>query len=884
MTRKTRSSRRRLELPTARVDLDSLSVERDGATDPLTPQEGALLAYLAARQRTVSRSELLQKVWGYAPQVESRAVDATVSRLRFKLEPDPKKPQSLISVRGKGYRLVCMARPPAETTLLGRDHERAQLRFLLDAHGVVQLIGRGGAGKTSLALDLVEERAVRFIDLSASRTVTDAVACLADDLDLDLRRDAAEDSLVRIVEAARRRGTPLVLDNLEQLGQGFCSVVEALHAAEVPLVLTSRTVTADAWPRIDVGSLGGEASRSLLLRAGGRVRPGWQGDPASLDRVAVLVDGLPLALELLGSQLPVVPASELETRLGSLLAVGDGRDGRHANLGASVRWSWDLLDPETQRAAMIWSCFVGPLELAALEHTLPGASALVALNTLTRAGWIDTRTPRLWSAIREFLSVELDASGGRADAERAHASWLRTHLTPNRAQGDGGPPGHEGFGVERWRDDLRLAIERATCDPSDRAHLALVLLADSRRLDTLEAGALAQQAVVLADVSSDVGLRVRARLARLEQSKRVRDPSQDDVRLAEVEALLAGLESVPELWARFRRLEGHHARATGDLQGALGAYRAAREHSVEAGLPKLTARLDHDEGATLRRFGQRDEARVLLMKSAASARALDAPDIACLAFQALTSIARTEQRLDEAADLGARAVQAGRDAADPYALGGALTNLANVQMSAGATAVAAELYREAVSVLERGGFESTLSFALGNLGIAVERLGSVVEAELLLLDALRVAHRAGVPYAAAVWRSRLAEMAHLQGRHADAEARYSAAIEELTRQAAHPQLEQVHTYAAVAAAEQGAFAAAATHLELSAPLATGSELDRAIWMLGSATVEVLRGGRVEDPLVDHPCSAAWAEANSNLATAWILWTRTRDAEGTRLPD
>lgn len=52
----------------------------------LTPNEFSLLTYLFENQdRAVSREELLNKVWGYDSEVETRAADDTVKRLRKKI-------------------------------------------------------------------------------------------------------------------------------------------------------------------------------------------------------------------------------------------------------------------------------------------------------------------------------------------------------------------------------------------------------------------------------------------------------------------------------------------------------------------------------------------------------------------------------------------------------------------------------------------------------------------------------------------------------------------------------------------------------------------------------------------------------------------------------
>ena len=71
----------------------------------LSPKESKLLAYLTARPgRNVAYRALLDEVWGYASQVESRTVFATVHRLRAKIERDPASPRHLVAVAGEGYR------------------------------------------------------------------------------------------------------------------------------------------------------------------------------------------------------------------------------------------------------------------------------------------------------------------------------------------------------------------------------------------------------------------------------------------------------------------------------------------------------------------------------------------------------------------------------------------------------------------------------------------------------------------------------------------------------------------------------------------------------------------------------------------------------------
>ena len=51
----------------------------------------------------VTREELLEKVWGYDPETETRTVDNFISRLRKYFEKKPQEPRHIITVREKGY-------------------------------------------------------------------------------------------------------------------------------------------------------------------------------------------------------------------------------------------------------------------------------------------------------------------------------------------------------------------------------------------------------------------------------------------------------------------------------------------------------------------------------------------------------------------------------------------------------------------------------------------------------------------------------------------------------------------------------------------------------------------------------------------------------------
>jgi len=87
------------------ISRDTLIVTRAGEPVDLSPTELRLLLVLtAAPGRVFSRLQLLEQVWEQDYLGDSRLVDATVQRLRAKIETDPGAPRFIQTVRGFGYR------------------------------------------------------------------------------------------------------------------------------------------------------------------------------------------------------------------------------------------------------------------------------------------------------------------------------------------------------------------------------------------------------------------------------------------------------------------------------------------------------------------------------------------------------------------------------------------------------------------------------------------------------------------------------------------------------------------------------------------------------------------------------------------------------------
>ena len=96
-----------VEVGPIRVDLDKQSVSIDGRLVHLTPHEYRILRFLALNPgKLLTHRVILNEVWGPAYGAESNYLHVYVSQLRRKLEPDPARPQYLLTEPGAGYRLV----------------------------------------------------------------------------------------------------------------------------------------------------------------------------------------------------------------------------------------------------------------------------------------------------------------------------------------------------------------------------------------------------------------------------------------------------------------------------------------------------------------------------------------------------------------------------------------------------------------------------------------------------------------------------------------------------------------------------------------------------------------------------------------------------------
>jgi predicted ATPase/DNA-binding SARP family transcriptional activator len=353
--------------------------------------------------------------------------------------------------------------PAGLAPLVGRELELERVRYALltDRERLVTLTGRGGVGKTSLALTaaagLLDEHpgGVWLIRLATVSQPEDVLPTLAGVVGAKAGEgDAPLDAI-----SARLSGigpTLLVLDNLEHLLPAAGSVADLLERAhDVRVLVTSQAplrLTAERCLTVD--TLDPESALVLIERVARRRNSSFSitdDDRAALGEIIGMLDGLPMALELAAARLGVLTPTQLHDRLleSSDLLRDDVRDrtDRQRSLRATVKWTLESLDASARELFVRMGAFAGPVELIELE-TVAGADGLDVLEVLS--GLLDVALVRrvetgdgrvtfgFPEAVRQIASAMLDSVPEGERWRRAHAErqldlqWPARRWTPPR--------------------------------------------------------------------------------------------------------------------------------------------------------------------------------------------------------------------------------------------------------------------------------------------------------------------------------------------------------------------------------------------------------------------------------------------------------------------
>ena len=267
--------------------------------------------------------------------------------------------------------------------LIGRETERADvLRHLRGAGRLVTVVGPGGIGKTSLALQVAADLAVEatFANgvgiawLASTATAGDVPLAIAEALSVPIQGSRPLPD--QLIAALSERSLLLVLDNLEHLlgsddGDALISLVGRIlaEARGVSLLATSRERLRmrDEWA-LELGGLALPASASgpqlersdavrLFVERAQRGAPDFRlraENRAAVAQICRRLEGMPLAIELAAAWTRALTPREIVAEIGQALDFLEQRDRdtpiRHRSMRAALEHSWNLLTNQERRA------------------------------------------------------------------------------------------------------------------------------------------------------------------------------------------------------------------------------------------------------------------------------------------------------------------------------------------------------------------------------------------------------------------------------------------------------------------------------------------------------------------------------------------------------
>jgi predicted ATPase/DNA-binding SARP family transcriptional activator len=423
------------------------------------------------------------------------------------LRQDPSLAAPIPTSRERGQAL-----PARISSFVGRELELEDLRRLLARSRLVTVIGPGGSGKTSLAVEVAraavgpeEETGAAigayFVDLAPVTDPAHVPAAVAATVGLRGGPGGAAGTPTPPeiqLEGFVRADQPLLLllDNCEHLIEAVAHLTErllrvaagarVLVTSREPLGLTGEVVWSIPGLATPDPSLPAEQLRSfdavrLFTERAAAARTGFGLDERTGPLVAEIcrrLDGLPLAIELAAARTRTLPVQEIASRLDDrfrLLTSGARTASRRQQtLRAAIDWSYDLLSEPERLLFGRLSVFAGGWSLEAAEavcgdHRVPADQVLDLVSRLVDRSLLQPEPGpaarfRLLETIRAYATERLQELGDLDEVRRRHTGYFL-----RLAEAAGAHPESAGWlqALEVSVDDLRAALDWALTTRTD---------------------------------------------------------------------------------------------------------------------------------------------------------------------------------------------------------------------------------------------------------------------------------------------------------------------------------------------------------------------------------------------------------------------------------
>jgi predicted ATPase/DNA-binding winged helix-turn-helix (wHTH) protein len=445
-----------------------------------------LIALVEHPGEVVGKDQLMARVWPNT-FVEESNLKFQVSALRRALSDGHDGHRYLATIPRRGYSFVApfkLAEEPAPssprvavnslshnlpalmTRLIGRADDVGKLAAQLPQQPLITIVGPGGIGKTTVALDVAEgllaayKDGVWLIDLAPLADPRLVPSALAAVLGLAVR---SENPLPSLTASLSDKNMLLVLDNCEHMIEAAAALAVGIlrGASGVHILATSREPlraegervyrlpplpTPPASARLTAAEALGFPAVQLFVECVGASLDEFELSDADVPIVADIcqkLDGIPLAIEFAAARVEAFGirgvAAHLDDRLGFLTSGRRTSLPRHRTLSATLDWSYDLLTEVEQRVLRRLAIFVGGFTLQAAaavaadathpEIEIIGQVAELVAKSLVAAD-VGEAEPRLQllQITRAYAVNKLAESGEGEALARLHAEYYRDLL------------------------------------------------------------------------------------------------------------------------------------------------------------------------------------------------------------------------------------------------------------------------------------------------------------------------------------------------------------------------------------------------------------------------------------------------------------------------